>query len=176
VKEKSDYINSDYGDVMYMVYIWGFPCLDYSFDVLTSQIGNVGLYNWFYCCYFTYCLISCPYLFIACLVYLSHVTIFVTWLCIPMLSIPFSMHVFRFRITDIHVFTWSRIYCHSHLCYLSFPVPAWLDHVTWSCTRVPIMHAIWLYSLYSLGLLTTLDSHVQILESGPWQPCCTWSE
>ena len=32
------------------------------------------------------------------------------------------------------------------------------------------MHAIWPYSLYSLGLLTTLDSHVQILESGLWRP------
>jgi len=40
-----------------MVYIWGFSCLDYSFDVLTSQIGNLGLYNWFYHIYlllFTY--------------------------------------------------------------------------------------------------------------------------
>ena len=32
------------------------------------------------------------------------------------------------------------------------------------------MHAIWLYSLYSLGLLTTLDPHVQILESELWRP------
>jgi len=34
-----------YSDVRYMVYIRGFPYLDYSFDVLTSRIGNVGLYN-----------------------------------------------------------------------------------------------------------------------------------
>jgi len=47
VKEKTDYINSDYSDVRYRVYIWGFPCLDYSFDVLISLIGNVSLYNWF---------------------------------------------------------------------------------------------------------------------------------
>jgi len=54
----------------------------------------------------------------------------------------------------------------SPLCYLSFLLPACLDHITWSCTRVPVMRAIWLYHMYSLGLLTTLDSHVQILESG----------
>ena len=47
VKVKTDYINSDYSDVRYRVYIWGFPYLDYSFDVLISLIGNVSLYNWF---------------------------------------------------------------------------------------------------------------------------------
>jgi len=100
---------------------------------------------------------------------------FVAWLCVPILSIPFFMHVFRFRFTDIHAFTWSQIYClFSYIT--SFSVPACLDHITWSCTRVPVMHAIWLYNMYSLGLLTTLDSHVQILESGPWWLGCSWSE
>ena len=70
---------------------------------------------------------------------------FVAWLCVPILSIPFFMHVLRFRFIDIHAFTWSQIYCHFFLYYLSFPVPACLDHITWSCTRVPVMHAIWLY-------------------------------
>ena len=97
--------------------------------------------------------------------------IFIACLRVPMLSIPFFMHVFRFRFIDIHVFTWSRIYC--HLCYLSLHVPVCLSHLTWSCTRVPVTHAIWLYPMYSLGLLTTLDSHVQILEPGPWRICCS---
>jgi len=41
----SDYINSAYGDLRYMVYIWGFPCLDYSLDVSISWIQSLGLYN-----------------------------------------------------------------------------------------------------------------------------------
>jgi len=47
---------------------------------------------------------------------------------------------------------WSWIYCHSPLCYLSFPVPACLDHITWSCTRVPVMHAIWLLFFVLAGV------------------------
>ena len=31
-------MNSGYGDVRYRVYIWGFSCLDYSFDILTSRL------------------------------------------------------------------------------------------------------------------------------------------
>jgi len=101
----------------------------------------------------------------------------ITCLCVPMLSIPFSMHVFRLRLIDIHVFTWFRIYCRSfnffyvtcHFLYLY----AWttsLDHVhVW----LP-EHANWLYHMYLPGcFLTTLDPHVQILESGPWRPCCS---
>jgi len=91
VKTNSGYINSDYSDVRYRVYIWGFPYLDYSFDVLISRIGNVGLYNWFSCSYFTYCLISCSYVLI------------------------FTIHL--------------------------------------SCTRVPDMHATWLYHMYSPGCI-----------------------
>ena len=33
--------------------------MDYSFDVLTSRISNLGLYNKFYHVYFTYCLLTC---------------------------------------------------------------------------------------------------------------------
>ena len=55
-----------------MVYIRGFSCLDYSFDALILQIGNLGLYNWFYNIYFTCYLLTCS--------------------CIPVLTIRFSMH------------------------------------------------------------------------------------
>ena len=41
-------IYSDYEDVRYMVYRWGFPCLDYSFDVLISWSYKRSLYRWFW--------------------------------------------------------------------------------------------------------------------------------
>ena len=45
------------------------------------------------------------------------------------------------------------------------------------CTRVPDMHATWLYHMYSLGcFLTNLNAHIQIIESGPGWPRCNWSE
>jgi len=56
------------------------------------------------------------------------------------------------------------------------------------CTCMPEPHHLIMYTcvcyarylalLYVLaGLhLTTLNSHVQILEMGPWWPCCNWSE
>ena len=114
VKANSGYINSDYSDERCRVYIWGFPCLDYSFDVQISQIGNVDLYNWFPYSYFTYCLISCSYVLI------------------------FTIHL--------------------------------------SCTCVPDMHATWLYHMYSRVASDNPESHVQILEPGPWWPWCSWSE
>ena len=30
-------------------------------------------------------------------------------------------------------------------------VPAYLDHITWSCTCIPIMHAIWLHYMFLLA-------------------------
>ena len=96
-------------------YIWEFPYLDYSFDVLISRIGNMSLYNWFSCSYFTYYLISCSYVLI------------------------YTIHL--------------------------------------SCTHVHDLHATWLYHFVLAGLhLTTLNSHVQSLESGPWWPYYSWSE
>ena len=41
-------INLVYDDMRYMVYGWGFPCLNYSFDVLISWSHKLGLYRW--CC------------------------------------------------------------------------------------------------------------------------------
>ena len=67
--------NLAYGDVSYMVYIWGFSYLDYFFDVLISRIANVGLYNWFPYSYFIYCLISCSYV----LIFMIHLS----FTCVP---------------------------------------------------------------------------------------------
>jgi len=106
--------------------------------------------------------------------------VFIACLFILKLSTPFSVHAFWFRLIDIHLFTWFRIYWHSfnflyvtcHCLYLY----AWttsLDHVHMWLPE----HANWLYHMYLAGcILTTLDPHVQILESGSWWPYCSWSE
>jgi len=65
-------MNSGYGDVRYKVHIWGFSCLDYSFDVLISQIGNLALYNWFCHIYFTYYLLACSCMFVLTTRFLIH--------------------------------------------------------------------------------------------------------
>ena len=63
------------------------------------------------------------------------------------------------------------IYVTGHCLYLC----AWttsLDHV-----HVWLPEANWFYLTYSLGyFLTTLNLHVQILESGLWWSYCSWSE
>ena len=64
----------------YRVYMWGFSYLDYSFDVLISRIGNVGLYNWFHHSYFTYCLISCSYVLYSWYTFHVHVCL----ICMPL--------------------------------------------------------------------------------------------
>jgi len=95
----------------------------------------------------------------------------ITCLCVPMLSILFSMHIFRFRFIDIYVFTWFRIYHRSsdfHLCYWPLPVPVCLNHITWSCIRVTAWAQLALAYVLAGLLSTTLDPHVQIVESGPW--------
>ena len=113
MKAKSGYINSDYSDVMYRVYIWGFPCLDYSFDVLISLIGNVSLYNWF-----------------------------------PIVIYLLSYFMF------IHAHVHDTHFLYTCICY---------------ARRLALL-------MYSLGLLTSLDSHVQILEPGSWWLGCSRSE
>ena len=64
----------------------------------------------------------------------------ITCLCVSMLSISFSMHVFRYRFNDTHVFTWFRIYyrsfnflyvtCHCRTC---MPEPHHLIMYTCDC-------------------------------------------
>jgi len=104
--DNSGYMNSGYGDVWYTVYIWGFPCLDYSFDVLISRIGNLGLYNWFYNIYFTCYLFTCSFML--------------------MLTTRFSIHALWLRFIDTHVLIYTR--------YLAFTTPLvgefWLS---WTC-------------------------------------------
>jgi len=77
-----------YGDVRYKVYIWGFSCLDYTFNVLISWIGKLGLYNWFFHIYFTWCHIVCS--------------------CLSLLTIRFSIHTFRFEFIGTRVVFYAR--------------------------------------------------------------------
>ena len=79
----SSCLNSDYGDIRHIVYIWGFPCLDYSFDVPISRISNLSLYNWFYYIYFTWCLIACS--------------------CVSVLTIWFLIHALWLEFIDTRV-------------------------------------------------------------------------
>ena len=46
-------IHSDFGDMRYKVYIWGFSYLNYPLNVLISWIQQLSLYNW-----------VCPHLYI----------------------------------------------------------------------------------------------------------------
>jgi len=41
----SGYMNSDDGDMGYVVYKWGFSCLDSPLDVSISWIQSLSLYN-----------------------------------------------------------------------------------------------------------------------------------
>jgi len=95
-----------YNDATYMVYIWGFSYLDYSFDVLTSQIDNLGLYNWFYHIYFTCYLFTCS--------------------CMLMLMTRFSIHALWLGFINTRVIIYAR--------HLVFTAPLvgefWLP---WTC-------------------------------------------
>jgi len=64
LENNSGYMNSGYGDVRHKAYIWGFSFLDYSFDVLITQISNFDLCNWFCHIFFTCFLIACSCMYV----------------------------------------------------------------------------------------------------------------
>jgi len=43
----SSCMDSGYGDMRYMIYIWEFSCLNYPLDVSISWIQSLSSYNWF---------------------------------------------------------------------------------------------------------------------------------
>ena len=92
--------------------------------------------------------------------------IFIACLYVPMLFILPSVHVFRFRLIDIHDLrrSFNFLYVTCRCLYLY----AWTTSPDHAHVWLPDMHATWLYHMYSRLHLTTLDSHVEILESGPW--------
>ena len=62
------------------------------------------------------------------------ILVFIACLFLLKLSILFSMHAFRFRLIDIHVFTWFRIYGRSFnflyvTCHCLYVWTTLLDHV-----------------------------------------------
>ena len=80
----SDSIRLDFRWHEIKVYRWGFPCLDYSFDVLVSWDRNLSVYNQF-CLWSVLLRISCftivtlyPFLYI--LYLCSNPPVFCTWL------------------------------------------------------------------------------------------------
>ena len=78
---------------------------------------------------------------------------------------------------DLLIFGFSYQFSDFHLCYWSFPVHVCLNHITWSCTRVTAWACHLALSYVLTGyFLTTLNPHIQILESELWWPCCSWSE
>jgi len=105
--------------------------------------------------------------------------VFIAYLCVPMLSILFSMHVFRFRFIDIHVFTWFGIYYRSfnffYVTYHCLYPHVWTTSLDHAHVWLP-EHATLLYHMYSRVASYNPDSHVQILESEPWWSCCSWTE
>ena len=76
-----------------MVYIWWFPCLDYSFNILTSRISNFVLYNWFYHIYFTCYFLTCS--------------------CMPILMTRFSIHAPWLGFIDTRVLVLARHLAHT---------------------------------------------------------------
>ena len=69
--------------------ICGFSYLNYSFNVLISQIDNLGLYNWFRHIYFTWYLISCS--------------------CMPVLMTRFLIYAFSEFESSRHLQIWFDV-------------------------------------------------------------------
>jgi len=127
---------------------------------------------------FPFCLIIYDYWISWSLIYwLVPILHIYVYLCSPY---RFSMHVFRFGLINIHVLL--------DFGFTIVPLISFMLLVI-ACTYMPEPHhlimymcdclstANWLYHMYSRScFLITLDPHVQILESGPWWPCCSWSE
>jgi len=112
-------------------------------------------------------------IFIACLMYLSHVYVY---LC--------SKHRFLWIFSDSYLSIYMYLL---HSGFTIVPLIFFMLPVI-VCTCMPKPHHLIMYTCYCLstptgfiictrrGFLTTLDPHVQILEFGPWWPYCTWSE
>ena len=81
---------------------------------------------------------------------------------------------------DRHLEYWFQIYRRSfnflNVTYHRLYLYVWTTSLDHTHVWLP-EHANWLYHMYLPGcFLTTLDPHVQILESEPWRPYCSWSE
>ena len=91
---------------------------------------------------------------------------FLVWI-IPSTYLPHRSVMWAYK-TDFPMVTLFTVSFHVHMCLYSqytFSV-----HMYLLCTPPS-------FSICTRGLhLTTLDSHVQILEFGPWWSFCTWSE
>jgi len=77
-------------DMRYMVYRWGFSCLDYPLEGSTLWIYLLNSYNWF------------------CHISLSHHLMPYSCSCVLVFTIRFSMHALLFRFIDTCVLVFAR--------------------------------------------------------------------
>ena len=131
-----------YDDVRYTAYRWGFPYLDYSFDVLILWSRKLGLYRWFFhicfhqvllqiCSFVIIIIIIILYMFTSChttcvlfhqspaLIIVHHacslldITYYLfTCSCISVLMTRFSMHIYKSDLS-IHVCLFLHATWHS---------------------------------------------------------------
>jgi len=135
-----------------MVYRWGFPCLDYSFDVLISWSRKLSLYRWFCRIYSHRVLLQIyGYIIIIIIVYML-----ISWLnhlgSTPL--VPCSYHIIPCVFP-----TWYHLL--SSLCLLLYAVltTRFLMHVYDSNLSIHVclfLHATWHSQHHSLGSSTPL--------------------
>ena len=176
----SDCIHSDYDNVSYLVYTWGFLCLHYFFDVLISWSRKLSLYKWF-----------CPYSVLTvlpilwCFLSLRNSSGYINsgysdarykvyiW---GFLYLDYSFDVLISRISNLGVYNW---FCHFYFtcylisCFCMSVLTTWFSvHAVWLGfidTRVVIYARHLAFILPLVGeFLIPLDLHIQILELGLW--------
>jgi len=129
----SSHMHLDYNDVRYIVYTWGFSCLDYSFNILISWSHKLGWTAglpyllssdstsdfWFYYYYYIYVYILSYHLCSIPMVFCSYHILpcmFLAWyhICIShhllslhapvsVITTRFSLHAFWLEFNDTHV-------------------------------------------------------------------------
>ena len=137
-------MNSDDGDIGYVVYRWGFPCLDYPLDVSPHEF-----ITWAYTTSFVHTYIYRVFsVFITCLIYWSNDYVN---LC--------SLYRFPYMFSDLHVFTWSRIYCH------------FLILLVISCTCMPRPYHLIVYTRACYARHLTLSYVLAGVAKNPGSSC-----
>ena len=136
--DNSGCMNSDDGDMGYMVYRWGFPYLDYPLDVSISWIQSLSSYNWF--CLLLY---VTHYLMFHYMLICAHAYDTILDTCFPYSNLLIHMFIwflgfllisnFPFKITGhyLYVYAWIKSLDHVHVCLT--------------------VHATWPHFMYSLA-------------------------
>jgi len=148
------------------VYRWGFPYLDYSFNLLVLWSRELSLYSWF-------CLYSV----------LSVLSVWIIPHIWGFLCLDYSFDVLILGIGNLSLYNW---FCHIHFtwcliaCSCVSVLMTWFSmHALWlrfidTHMPVPACHLALIIPLIGL-LLTTLDLYIQISKLELWWTSC-WSE